>query len=138
MSAIDTANIGDTISESDWFAVDQARINRFADATDDHQWIHVDAERAANGPLGTCIAHGFMTLALVDEHVRRLALDSEGWSVAAYDRVRFLMPVPVNANLRIISTLTSRERTDMMICAIAEIMDAAKPACVADFRLRRG
>ncbi len=95
MSAIESlrANVGTEISLSDWLTVDQDRIDRFADVTGDHQWIHVDRERAAAGPFGTTIAHGFLTLSLLP------ALSSQTWLALpgvlgglnyGLDRVRFL------------------------------------------------
>ncbi|WP_372528700.1 MaoC family dehydratase, partial [Piscinibacter sp.] len=94
--------VGQPIGESGWIDVDQHRIDLFADATGDHQWIHVDPVRAAAGPFGTTIAHGFLTLSLLPE------MFASGFEVRnshmgvnyGLNRVRFTAPVPVNSRLR--------------------------------------
>ncbi len=96
------AALGEFLGHSDWLTIDQARIDTFADATDDHQWIHVDAERAAAGPFGTTVAHGYLTLALVPTLVASL-VDYAGWSARinyGCNRVRFPQPVPVDSRIR--------------------------------------
>ncbi|MBA2697975.1 MAG: MaoC family dehydratase [Nocardioidaceae bacterium] len=97
-----TAAVGEHLGHSDWVLVDQARIDTFADATGDHQWIHVDPERAASGPFGTTIAHGYLTLALVPVLVGSL-VDYAGWPVKinyGSNKVRFPVPVPVDSRVR--------------------------------------
>ena len=97
-----SAAVGEHLGHSDWVLVDQARIDAFAGATSDHQWIHVDPERAATGPFGTTVAHGYLTLALVPVLVGSL-VDYSGWSVKVNygsNKVRFPMPVPVDSRVR--------------------------------------
>lgn len=97
------ALVGTEVGVSDWFLIDQERINAFADATDDHQWIHIDTERAAEGPFGTTIAHGFLTLSLVVGLTADLELDmGEPKMTINYglDRVRFTAPVPAGTRVR--------------------------------------
>jgi len=97
-----SAAVGDHLGHSDWVLVDQARIDAFAGATGDQQWIHVDPERAATGPFGTTVAHGYLTLALVPVLVGSL-VDYAGWSVKVNygsNKVRFPMPVPVDSRVR--------------------------------------
>ena len=96
------ALVGQDLGESDWITVDQRRIDLFADATGDHQWIHIDAERAAKGPFGSTVAHGFLTLSLLPEmsasamHVE----DSHMGVNYGLNKVRFTAPVPVDSRLR--------------------------------------
>ena len=88
---------------SDWFAIDQARIDEFARATDDPQWIHVDPERAAAGPFGTTIAHGFLTLSLVVPLFEQALPPLDGYGMSlnyGLNRVRFTSPVPVGSRIR--------------------------------------
>lgn len=101
---------GTEIGVSDWLTVDQDRIDAFADATGDHQWIHVDRERAAQGPFGTTIAHGFLTLSLTVLLLSRIGLDvGEPRMSINYglDRVRFTAPVPSGSRIRARAALTS-------------------------------
>ncbi len=130
--------IGEDLGTSPWMTIDQDRINLFADATDDHQWIHVDPERAAAGPFGTTIAHGFLTLSLVPVlmaqvfSVERLAMLVNYGS----DKVRFLRPVPVDSRICVQATLKAIEPTDMGIRATITVTvnleDGGKPACIAE------
>jgi acyl dehydratase len=95
--------IGTEIGTSEWFTIDQDRIQAFADATEDHQWIHVDPERAAAGPFGTTIAHGFLTLSLTVGLTADLELDMGDPKMAinyGLDRVRFTAPVPSGSRIR--------------------------------------
>ncbi len=97
-----SAAVGEHLGHSDWVLVDQARIDAFAGATGDQQWIHVDPERAATGPFGTTVAHGYLTLALVPVLVGSL-VEYAGWSVKVNygsNKVRFPMPVPVDSRVR--------------------------------------
>ena len=94
--------VGQTIGASDWIEVTQERIRLFADATGDHQWIHLDRERAAEGPFGTTIAHGFLTLSLLPE-MAASAIEIRDTRMGVnygLDRVRFPAPVPSGSRLR--------------------------------------
>ncbi len=96
------AVVGDHLGYSDWLVVDQQRIDTFAAATGDRQWIHVDPERAGSGPFGGTVAHGYLTLSLVPALVASV-VDYAGWSVKVNygsDKVRFPMPVPVDSRVR--------------------------------------
>jgi acyl dehydratase len=96
------AAVGDHLGHSDWVEIDQARIDAFAHATGDHQWIHVDPQRAASGPFGGTIAHGYLTLSLVPVLVSSL-VDYAGWPVKinyGSNKVRFPQPVPVDSAVR--------------------------------------
>lgn len=88
---------------TDWVTIDQTRVDLFADATDDHQWIHVDQDRAASGPFGTTIAHGYLTLSLVPRLLSRLLTieDKQRGTNYGIDRLRFTGPVPVGAAIRL-------------------------------------
>lgn len=102
--------VGTEVGVSDWFTVDQDRIDTFADATEDHQWIHVDAERAAQGPFGTTIAHGFLTLSLLVTLTGDVEIDVGQPNAAlnyGLDRVRFTAPVPSGSRIRARVELTS-------------------------------
>ena len=94
---------GQEVGVTDWFTVDQDRIEAFADATLDHQWIHLDAEKAAAGPFGTTIAHGFLTLSLVVHLQEGVPLPVEDPKMAinyGLDKVRFITPVPAGGRIR--------------------------------------
>jgi acyl dehydratase len=97
-----TAAVGSVLGHSDWVLVDQARIDTFAEATGDHQWIHVDPQRAADGPFGRTIAHGYLTLSLVPALVASV-VDYAGWGMKinyGSNKVRFPAPVPVDSRVR--------------------------------------
>jgi acyl dehydratase len=100
------------LGTSSWHVVDQERIDRFADATGDHQWIHVDRERAAQGPFGTTVAHGYLLLSLLPIMVRETISLSDVQMGINYgsDRIRFTAPVPAGARVRVHATLRSGER----------------------------
>jgi acyl dehydratase len=135
------ASIGTENGPTDWFTIDQARINAFADATEDHQWIHVDPERAATGPFGTTVAHGFLTLSLVPYLSAQLR-QVEGVRMGinyGLDRVRFPAPVPSGSRVRARATLISCEpvqgtadAAQLVNRVTIEVEGSAKPACVAD------
>lgn len=96
------AQLGQEIATTGWMPVEQGRINLFADATGDHQWIHLDAERAAQGPFGTTIAHGFLTLSLIPAMLES-SMTIEGPKMTVnygLNKVRFPSPVPVNSELQ--------------------------------------
>ena len=128
--------VGKDLGWTDWFEVTQDRINTFADATDDHQWIHVDPERAAEGPFGAPIAHGFLTMSLLIP-LQTSLFDVEGVSTKVnygLDKVRFISPVKVGSKLRLTATIA--ELTEVpggyqaAIDATIEIEGGSKPAVV--------
>jgi acyl dehydratase len=134
---------GRDLGASDWLEVTQDRIDTFADATGDHQWIHVDAARAAEGPFGTTIAHGYLTLSLVIPLFSDL-LTIEGSRMGVnygLDRVRFPNPVPVGSRIRLAATVGDVTEVTgglQMTCDFTvEIEGQAKPACVARAIYRR-
>ena len=130
--------VGSALGSSDWLEIDQQRINLFADATGDHQWIHVDPERAKDGPFGKCIAHGYLTLSLVNLFLPQI-LDVQGVSMGVNvgcDRIRFPSPVPVGSRVRGNGELVSVEEIKGAIQSVVrvtvEIEGSDRPACVAD------
>lgn len=132
--------VGRDLGHSGWVTVDQARIDMFAEATGDHQWIHVDPERAAAGPFGTTVAHGYLTLALTNLLLPEI-VRVEGISMGinyGVDRVRFPQPVPAGSRLRASATLTSAGElpgstgVQTVITVTVEIEGQAKPACVVE------
>ncbi len=129
--------VGQEIGASDWIEIDQARIDRFADATGDHQWIHVDPVRAAAGPFGATIAHGFLTLSLLPAMgLAAFAIDGLRMSVNyGLDRVRFPAPVRVGSRLRGHFVLREYQPiaggAQLVVECTMEIEGGAKPACVA-------
>ncbi|WP_446222714.1 MaoC family dehydratase [Nocardia sp. IBHARD005] len=132
------AAVGTELGPSDWVTIDQRRIDLFAEATDDHQWIHVDAERAAAGPYGTTIAHGFLTLSLIVPMTQQIMTVSAATAGINYglDRVRFLTPVPVDGRIRAHLTLTEVTEVPGGVQihrhVTVELENADRPACVAD------
>ena len=137
------ARVGQEVGVSDWISVDQQRINLFADATGDHQWIHIDAERAARGPFGTTIAHGFLTLSLLPEMSASAfqVRDTRMGVNYGLDRVRFPAPVPVNSRLRGRFKLTKYEPIEggaqLTVEVTMEREGSSKPVCVAESLARR-
>lgn len=130
--------VGEHLGNSDWLEVDQTRINQFADATGDHQWIHVDPVRSANGPFGTCVAHGYLTLSLVNLFLPQI-IDVQGISMGVNvgcDRIRFPAPVPVGSRLRGSGELLSAEKlkggVQSVVRVTVEIEGGDRPACVVD------
>ncbi|MBP3044677.1 MaoC family dehydratase [Arthrobacter jiangjiafuii] len=123
---------------SEWITIDQERINRFADATDDHQWIHTDPVRAAAGPFGGTIAHGYLVLSLLPALASgRIGLEGTVMGINyGLDRVRFPHPVPVDSRVRAVSELVKVERTGAGIRVTStvtmEIEAVDKPAAVAE------
>lgn len=100
--------IGTELGPSEWLTIDQDRINRFADATNDHQFIHIDAEAAAATPFGSTIAHGFLTLSLISSFLAEIGVGPDGMVMAinyGSDKVRFLQPVKVDQRVRARATL---------------------------------
>ena len=137
------ALVGREIGTSDWLVVDQDRIDRFAAATGDHQWIHVDPDRAAAGPFGATVAHGFLTLSLLPVLFETaFAIDDVRMGVNyGLNRVRFMHPVRVGSRLRGHFKLLAYEPLDggaqLVTEVTVEIEGAAKPACVAESVSRR-
>lgn len=138
------AGVGAEVAVSDWVVVTQERIDQFAQATGDHQWIHVDAERAARGPFGTTIAHGYLTLSLLP-HFFATAMEMRGVRMAVnygLNRVRFTAPVPVGSELRAHFTLEKVEDladggVQMTWQARIERKGEERPVCVAETISRR-
>ncbi|AYF75550.1 MaoC family dehydratase [Nocardia yunnanensis] len=130
--------VGTEIGVSEWITVDQRRIDTFADATDDHQWIHVDAERAAAGPYGRTIAHGFLTLSLVVPMTAQVMTVSAASMAINYglNKVRFINPVLVDSRIRGRFTLDALTDIPGGVQAVrtvtVEIEGQDKPACVAE------
>ncbi len=130
--------VGTDLGPGEWFAIEQDRIDRFADATDDHQWIHVDPERAAAGPFGAPIAHGYLTLSLLPSFTHALLDVGEVAMGINYglDSVRFLQPVVAGSRVRARSTIVDVAETPRGIRVTqrvtVEIEAAEKPALVAD------
>ncbi len=129
--------VGERLGHSEWHTVTQEQINQFADATDDHQWIHVDPERAASGPFGAPIAHGFLTLSLTVKFWSEL-FDVTGVTTRVnygLDKVRFVSPVKVGARVRmnaVIAEVTEvRGGYQFAVDQTIEIEGADKPAVVA-------
>ena len=137
------AMVGHEIGSSDWVLVDQARIDLFAQATGDRQWIHTDPVRAAAGPFGATVAHGFLTLSLVPMLFESgFAIDDVRMGVNyGLNRVRFAAPVRVNSRLRGHFKLLVYEPLDggaqMTVQATIELEGSSKPACVAETVSRR-
>ncbi|MET9262054.1 MaoC family dehydratase [Amycolatopsis sp. NPDC004079] len=132
------AALGEEIGPTEWFAVDQARIDAFAEATGDRQWIHTDPERAANGPFGSTIAHGFLTLSLIPFFSAQLVRLDFGSARINYGlgKVRFPSPVPVGSRLRARATFAEAKDSASGVTVTTrytvELEGAAKPACVAE------
>lgn len=134
------AAAGEHLGESAWRAITQAQVNLFADATDDHQWIHVDPQRAADGPFGAPIAHGYLSLALLAAFSKEIiAVEGVRMSINyGLDRVRFLTPVRVGSRVRSSADLLTATPTNkggglrIAVRHTVEIEGEAKPALVAD------
>jgi acyl dehydratase len=130
------------LAVSDWLDVTQARIDRFAEATDDRQWIHVDAARAEQSPFKSTIAHGFLTLSLVSA-LGQKAMRIEGLRMAinyGLNRVRFISPVPAGSRIRgrFVPTVVSAEGDSVQVTwrVTIEREHADKPCCVAEWIVR--
>ena len=132
------AATGTDLGTSDWVEIDQDRIDRFAEATGDHQWIHVDPERAASGPFGATIAHGYLTLSLVPMLGSQVfSLETPGAKLNyGVNKVRF--PTPVRVGSRVRAHVAMGEVTDlptgkqMLLRYTIEVEGGDKPACVAE------
>jgi len=135
------ARVGEVVGVGEWHTVTQEAIDQFADATNDHQWIHVDPDRAADGPFGTTIAHGFMTLALIAGILP--SLEVPGVKLAlnyGLDRVRFLSPVPSGSRVRVSTVLADVSEVpgglQLKNTVTVELEGSEKPACVAEALVR--
>ncbi|MED5812042.1 MaoC family dehydratase [Mycolicibacterium sp. 050232] len=133
---------GSELGPTEWMEVTQERVNLFADATDDHQWIHVDPEKAAGGPFGGTIAHGLLTLSLLPHFTHQLyRVDNVKLAVNyGYNKVRFITPVRVGANVRARAAITDVAQLDGAVQATmtvtVEIEGSEKPAAVAESIVR--
>ena len=134
--------VGQEVGTSDWVVITQSSIDQFAQATGDAQWIHVDPVRAAAGPFGTPVAHGFLTLSLLSQlFAAAIAFGDVRMSLNyGLDRVRFPSPVPVGSRLRAVCVLKSFEviagGAQVTLTVTIEREGGAKPACVADWVTR--
>jgi acyl dehydratase len=129
--------VGAELGPTSWIDVSQSRIDTFADATDDHQWIHVDAARATDGPFGTTIAHGFLTLSLCVPMLYELFPPVDATLLNyGVDRVRFPAPLPsggrVRGRFRVLSVEPSPHGRRVKIKATVEAQGLEKPVCVAE------
>jgi acyl dehydratase len=137
------AQVGKEIGVSEWITVDQKRIDQFAEATGDHQWIHVDPVKAAQGPFGTTIAHGFLTLSLVPElFATAFAIDDVRMGVNyGLNKVRFTAPVPSGSRVRGHFVLHGWHPIEggaqLAVVVRVELEGSDKPACVAESLSRR-
>ena len=130
--------VGEHLGSSEWHAVDQTQVNLFADATGDHQWIHVDPERAKDGPFGTTIAHGFLVLSLVPMLASQVySLDGVRMGINyGLNKVRFTAPVPtgskVRASVRLLSVDDIADGVHVVNQVTVELEGSEKPCCVAE------
>ncbi|NVK44030.1 MAG: MaoC family dehydratase [Oceanospirillaceae bacterium] len=130
--------VGEELGHSDWLRIDQARIDLFAEATGDHQWIHVDPERAKDGPFGACIAHGYLTLSLVNLFLPQI-LEVRGISMGVNygcERARFPSAVKVGSRVRgrgeLVAVEAIKDAVQATIRVTVEVEGAGRPACVVD------
>ena len=132
-------SVGKQLGVSEWLEIDQARIDTFADATGDHQWIHVDPDRAKDGAFGSTIAHGYLTLSLVNKFLPEI-IDVRGISMGVNygsDRLRFPAPVPVGSRIRGSAELIKVEdvkgnAVQSTVRVTVEIEGSDRPACIID------
>ncbi len=129
---------GTQLGPTDWLLIDQDRVNGFAEVTGDHQWIHVDVDRAKDGPFGGTIAHGYLTMSLANFFLPQL-IEVQGFAHAVNvgaDRLRFLAPVKVGSRIRGVGEIVSVEEIKGAIQSVVrvtvEIENSDKPACVVD------
>jgi acyl dehydratase len=134
---------GSHLGVSDWITIDQSQIDTFADATLDHQWIHIDEERAKTGPFGRTIAHGFLTLSLLS-HLVSQTFRIEGTKMGVnygLNRVRFTSPVPVGSkvrgNVELVDVTDIEGGVQMTTKVTVEIEGSERPALVAEWLTRR-
>lgn len=138
------ACVGQEVAISDWLTITQQQVNLFADATGDHQWIHVDPEKATKGPFGGPIAHGFLTLSLIPKFFESSfeIMGSRMGVNYGLNKVRFTAPVPVGSRLRarmkLLATLPiDNDGVQMTWEVTVEREGASKPVCVAESLVRR-
>ncbi len=132
-------NVGKQLGVSEWLEIDQDRIDKFAEATGDHQWIHVDPERAKKGPFGSTIAHGYLTQSLVNKFLPEI-VEVQGISMGVNygaDKIRFPAPVPVGSRVRGSAELIKAEdvkgsAVQATIRVTVEIEGSDRPGCVID------
>ena len=131
--------VGTELGSSDWYEVTQDAVNLFADATGDHQWIHIDVERAkAESPFGGPIAHGYLTLSLIIPMYSEVLVVSDAKMGVNYglNKVRFPAPVPVGAKVRLTATLKDVEEVagglQVTIAGVIEAEGGSKPVCIAE------
>lgn len=132
--------VGKELGKSEWLTIDQQRINQFADCTGDHQFIHVDPEKAKLTPFGTTIAHGFLTLSLIPMLIQDIMVLPDDLKMAVnygLDSVRFIQPVKVNSRVRLAVSLTEATEKNpgqwlLKARAVLEIEGQEKPAYIAE------
>jgi len=133
---------GSQLGPTDWLPIEQDRVNLFADATDDHQWIHVDPDRAADGPFGGTSAHGLLTLSLLPRFMHELyTVDNVAMAINyGFNKVRFIIPVRVGAKVRARSQVTKVAKLDRAVQATLvttiEVEGSEKPAAVIESIVR--
>ena len=131
--------VGEDLGATDWLEITQDRINTFADATGDHQWIHVDVEKAKQGPFGAPIAHGYLTASLANLFLPQL-MEVQGTSMGVNygcDKIRFPSPVPVDSRIRGKGAITTVEETkdggiQVKVTITIEIEANDRPACIIE------
>lgn len=130
--------VGAEFGPTDWMLMEQDRVNTFADATEDHQWIHVDSERSASGPFGACIAHGYLTLSLASKFLPELMTVEQVKMGVNYgcDRVRFPNSVKVGQRIRgrgeVMSVEDKSGSVQATVRVTIEVEGEERPACVVD------
>ncbi|MBW2244722.1 MAG: MaoC family dehydratase [Deltaproteobacteria bacterium] len=131
--------VGKSLGASEWMTIDQERIDQFAEATGDHQWIHVDPERAKAGPFGATIAHGYLTLSLVNALLPQIIVVKNISMGVNYgtEKVRFPAPVPVGSRLRAVGELVKAEEVkgsavQATVKVTMEIEGSERPGCVVE------
>lgn len=134
---------GKELGTSEWFEIRQERINQFADATDDRQWIHTDPDAAGKGPFGTTIAHGFLTLSLLVPMWSQILVVSDMTMGINYglNKVRFPAPVPAGSKVRMTATLLDTEEVkdgglQLTVAGVIEREGGGKPVCVVEALMR--
>lgn len=130
--------VGQHLGYSDWLEIDQQRINLFAEATGDHQWIHVDPERAKDGPFGATIAHGYLTLSLANLFLPQI-MEVQNVSMGVNygcDKVRFPAPVPVGSRVRgggeVLTAEAVKGGVQVVVRITVEVQGSDRPACIID------
>ena len=130
--------VGEKLGPTDWLVITQEQINQFADATGDHQWIHVDPEAAADGPFGSTVAHGYLTLSMLPMLLKEIVSVSDAVMGVNYgtEKIRFTSPVPSGSRVRLHAELLSAERRGPSVVwnigVTVEIEGREKPALVGE------